>query len=171
MTKMRAELKLKVLLTGILMFILVCPGFAEQADNKKEKIDIFDLGQVVVTATRTERVIGNVASSVSLVTRQEVEESNAKNTFDLLRTIPGVCVEDSYGNGMQGRVSLRGFNPFGSKYVLVMVDGVAVNEGDDGDVSWGGSVPALEDVDRIEVVKGPASALYGGNSMGGVINI
>ncbi len=167
---MRFKTKLFLLTIG-LFFALTQVSLAEEAREEVRPKRAFDLGQVVVTATKTERSIGTVASSVTLITREEIEESNAKNVFDLLRKTPGVCVEDSYGIGIQGRVSLRGFDPFGSKYVAVLVDGVPINEGDDGDVSWSGAVPSLKNIERIEVVKGPTSALYGGNSMGGVINI
>ena len=153
---------------GIVSFALSGVTLAEEA---KEEVEAFDLGQVVVTATRTEREIGNVPATVTVITREEIEQSNAKNAFDLLRTTPGVCIEDSYGIGMQGRVSIRGLNPFGSKYVLVLVDGVVVNEGDNSDVNWGTAIPPVQDIERIEVLKGSASALYGGSAMGGVINI
>lgn len=150
-----------------LIFALPCLAIAEE----EKEGEVIKLEEIVVTATRTERKIKDVPATVTVITREEIEKSSARSAFDLLRTVPGVCIEDSYGIGMQGRVSLRGFNPFGSKYVLVLVDGIPVNEGDDGDVSWCGSVPPPEDIERIEVVKGPTSALYGGNAMGGVINI
>ena len=169
---LRKEIIMKkfVLLICLLGLIFANGGLA-LAEEKEEEAEVIKLEDVVVTATRTERKIKDVPATVTVITREEIEKSSATSAFDLLRTVPGMCIEDSYGIGMQGRVSLRAFNPFGSEYVLVLVDGIPVNEGDDGDVSWGGSVPPPEDIERIEVVKGPTSALYGGNAMGGVIHI
>jgi len=142
--------------------------FAESQENAKT--DKFNLGQVVVTATKTERMVKNVSSTVTVITKDEIAKSSAKAVIDIIKQVPGVYAYDQYGAGVEGHISMRGFAPYGSERVLIMVDGVPLNSGNDGYVQQS-RLPALENIERIEVVKGPSSALYGPFAMGGVINI
>ncbi|HEC68964.1 MAG TPA: TonB-dependent receptor [Candidatus Omnitrophica bacterium] len=148
-----------------LSFSLAQISLAEE--NKDVK---FNLGKVTVTATKTERVAKDVSSSVSVISREDIEKSNAKNVAEILSSVSGAYLYHPYGTPVEGKMSLRGFSPYGSERVLILVNGVPLNSGNDNYVQFT-KFPSLEDIERIEVVKGPSSALWGGCAMGGVINI
>ncbi len=160
--------RILVFLFVVSFFVSAQSSFAEGEDTSKN--NEFNLGQVVVTATKTERTVKNVSSTVTVITKEEIAKSNAKAVLDILKQVPGVYAYDQYGAGVEGHISMRGFAPYGSQRVLIMVDGVTLNSGNDGYVQQS-RLPALENIERIEVVKGPSSALYGPFAMGGVINI
>lgn len=153
----------------MVMLILAIPQVGWSEELKEETISTFDLGEVVVTATKTERKISSVASSVSIVTEEEIERSQAKNIPDLLSNLEGIQVYDTSGAGTKGRVNLRGFWGGMSTHNLVLVDGIPVNSGKDKLVDW--NLIPLGNVESIEVVRGAASTLYGDNAFAGVISI
>jgi outer membrane receptor protein involved in Fe transport len=129
--------------------------------------------QVVVTATRSEQRLGDVPASVSVVRSDEIEQSPAAVADDVLRGIPTFSLfrrssSLSSHPTTQG-VSLRGIGPSGVSRTLVLLDGVPFNDPFGGWVYWT-RVP-LGATDRIEVVDGSSSSLYGNYAMGGVINI
>lgn len=118
---------------------------------------------VVVTGSRTEQKLSESVVPTEVVTRQQVEESGAQDAADVLETVPGVEVERSFrGAG----VRMQGLD---SEYVLILVDGKRVIGARDGVIDLS-RIP-VERIERIEVVKGAASALYGSDAIGGVINI
>jgi iron complex outermembrane recepter protein len=127
------------------------------------------LEPVVVTATRDAQEIRKVPANVTVITREQIERSNAKTTVDVLRDEVGVIVRDFAGNGKTASVDIRGFGETGPLNTLVLVDGRRVNEIDLSGVDWT-QIP-LEQVERIEILRGPGSVLYGDNAVGGVINI
>jgi outer membrane receptor protein involved in Fe transport len=120
---------------------------------------------VVVSATLGGSLASELGSSVSVVTRKEIEDRGAENAFEVLRGVPGVEVNQTGRRGGVTGVFIRGGD---SDYNLVMIDGIPMNE-------FGGaidfsSLPA-DGIERIEVTRGPASALYGSNAVTGVVNI
>jgi len=120
---------------------------------------------VVVSATLGGALAPQVGSSVSIVTSQDIEDRDAENLFEVLRGVPGVEVNQTGRRGGVTGVFVRGGN---SNYNLVMVDGIEVNAfGGDFDFA---SLPA-DGVERVEVTRGPESALYGPNAVSSVINI
>jgi len=126
------------------------------------------LSGIVVTATRTEKELADVPASTSLVTKEDIEMSNVQAVDQALDALPGVF--DRRGKGLmdtQSAVTLRGMPE--QKRTLIMLDGITMNKAYDGTVNFGGFAP--EDVEKIEVVRGPFSSLYGGYAMGGVVNI
>src|SRR4030043_2436458 len=127
------------------------------------------LEPVVVTATRDAQEIRKVPANVTVITREEIERSNAKATVDLLRYEVGLVVRDFTGNGKTATVDIRGLGETGPLNTLVLVDGRRVNEIDLSGVDWT-QIP-LDQIDRIEIIRGPGSVLYGDNAVGGVINI
>ncbi|MGA2319007.1 MAG: TonB-dependent receptor [Thermodesulfobacteriota bacterium] len=127
------------------------------------------LEEVVVTATRDTEEIRKIPASVTVITKEEIEHSNAQTTVDLLRDKAGVVVSDYYGTGKNASVDIRGFGETGLLNTLVLVDGRRVNEIDLSGVDWT-QIP-LDQVERIEIVRGSGSVLYGDNAVGGVINI
>lgn len=108
-------------------------------------------------------------ASVRVLTAREIEASGASTLWDALRQVPGVDVVETRAG--QGDVSIRGFNQSTSNRLLVLLDGKTVLQEFYGLAAWEEIPVGLREVDRIEIVKGPASALYGANAIHGVINI
>jgi len=121
---------------------------------------------VVVTATAEPEEIDEVGSAVTVVTREEIEKNGWRTVQDVLRSVPGVDVVRSGGPGAQTSVFLRGAN---SQHTLVLLDGVRVNSPFFPGYDF--SLLSTENVERIEVVRGPFSALYGSESIGGVVHV
>jgi iron complex outermembrane receptor protein len=145
----------------------------EQTNPTPERNSPFFLKQsVTVTATRGELAMEKSPVSVSLITSEEMAVRHVQLLDQVLNTIPGVYA--FRGKGIQdinAGVGMRGFGGRGSLQarVLVLVDGQPINDSYTGQVNWA-TLP-VEEVERVEVVRGSFSALYGGNAMGGVVNI
>lgn len=127
-----------------------------------------ELGNIVVTAASREQALKDAPASITVVTREALEQRPLNDLSNVLGGVEGVTLSRS-GNGVP-TVQLRGL---GSAYTLILVDGKRVNStnavfrGNDYDLGW---VP-VADIERIEVVRGPMSSLYGSDAIGGVINI
>jgi vitamin B12 transporter len=124
------------------------------------------LDKQLVTATRTAQTAEQSLAAVTVIDRAQIERSQAQSLPELLRQVPGVSLSNSGGPGKSTALYMRGSN---SNHVLVLIDGIKV-----GSVTSGGA--ALQDlpvdlVERIEVVRGPRSSLYGSEAIGGVIQI
>jgi iron complex outermembrane receptor protein len=124
------------------------------------------LEEIVVTATRDLQEIGKIPANVTVITQ---EESNAQTVIDVLKSEVGVVVRDLLGTGKNAQVDIRGFGETGPLNTLVLVDGRRVNEIDLSGVDWT-QIP-LDQVERIEIVRGSGSVLYGDSAVGGVVNI
>ncbi len=124
------------------------------------------LDEIVVTATRTAQTADETLASVTVITRKDIERSQAQSVQDLLRGLPGVSVANSGGLGKATSVFLRGTE---SDHVLVLIDGVKVGSATSGQAAFQ-DLP-VEQIERIEVVRGPRSSLYGSEAIGGVIQI
>ncbi|MCW2274819.1 TonB-dependent receptor [Rhodoblastus acidophilus] len=126
------------------------------------------LGEVDITATRTEQPVANSASAITVISPQQVQTYGATGLTNVLRGTPGLDIWEFGGVGTLTSVSLRGSS---TGQVLVLIDGVRANNPTDagGAVDFGGFTAA--GIERIEVLRGPQSALYGSDAMGGVINI
>ncbi len=124
------------------------------------------LEPVVVTATRTEQPASDVLASVEIITGSNLIMRPAAELGDSLRFLPGVEVARSGGPGQQTSIFVRGTE---SNHVLVLMDGLRINPGTIGTAATQNI--ASEFVERVEVVKGPRSTLYGSDAIGGVINI
>lgn len=125
-----------------------------------------NLKEVVVTATRTARTADELLQSVDVLTRSDIETMAPSSVMDLLETVPGVAVSRSGGPGKSVSVFLRGGN---SDHVLVLVNGVRASSATLGEYDWNALQP--EQIERIEVVRGPMASLYGSDAIGGVIQI
>jgi len=150
---------------GLLILIQPKGIYAEEARHGI----VFELEEIVITASRIERDLSEVSSYVHIISEKEIRESTAKNCTDLLKNLEGVYMYDSSGVGTTGRVNMRGFWGDMSTHQLVLIDGVPQNKGKDKLLDWD-FIP-LDHIERIEIVKGPNSALYGDNAMSGVIHI
>jgi len=128
--------------------------------------DPADQPAVIVTATRTAQTVDDSLAAVTVITREDIERQQVKTLPELLRGIPGVDLTTSGGNGKLTSVFLRGTN---SGHVLVLIDGTRIGAATNGGISW--EFLPLSEIDRIEVVRGPRSTLYGSDAIGGVIQI
>lgn len=127
------------------------------------------LGEMVVTATRGGRLPATIPASVTVITADDIAAAPAQNVPDILRHTAGISVSDYTGTGRQTTVDLRGFGEVAGTNLLVLVDGRRSNSADMSDVDWT-TIP-LERIDRIEVIRGGGSVLYGDKAVSGVINI
>ena len=141
--------------------LIVVTGFA-LADSATTN----RLPDVVVTATRNATPVTDVGSSVTVISQAEIANSQARTLPDLLRESAGVSVVQSGGPGGQTSVFTRGLN---SNQTLFMIDGVRVNNPVFGTAMLANLTP--NQVERIEIVRGPQSTLYGADALGGVVNI
>jgi vitamin B12 transporter len=125
-----------------------------------------EIDPVVVTATRTARTLDDSLASVTVIERADIERLQAKSVPDLLRGVQGVQVSNSGGAGKVTDLYLRGT---AADHVLVLIDGVKIGSATAGTTAWQ-DLP-IDQIERIEVVRGPRSSLYGSEAIGGVIQI
>ncbi len=167
--------------TGTLEVTVRASGFAEwrrsvPAGTKNLDVILVPAGvleTVTVTPARSEMRLGDVPASMSVLTRQEIRQSAAVLADDVLRKLPAFSLfrrtSSVAAHPTAQGVSLRGIGPSGVSRTLVLLDGVPFNDPFGGWVYWS-RIP-LEQADRVEVVEGASSSLYGNYAMGGVINI
>jgi iron complex outermembrane receptor protein len=126
------------------------------------------MDETVITATRTWRNVNETPAAIKVITAEQIKEIPATAVDDLLLTDASLNVDRKNGIfSKNASVNMRGLNS--SARTLVMLDGVPLNKADGGGVNW--NRINMESIDQLEIVKGPGSALYGGNAMGGVINV
>ena len=161
--KLSTSLKRKLVLS-LVLGLSATPMVAVAAD---EDVPVYNLDEVIVTATRTQEEIKKVPSSVTVVTKEQIQKENAVTITDALKKVPGVFINRPKGIAETANgISMRGF---GEDSIQVLYDGMPLNEAYDGSVNWN-AIP-VDNVERIEIVRGAASSLYGGRAVGGVINI
>lgn len=141
-----------------LFFIQTGPVFSVERNNNGE---VFDLGDVLISEKGG---TVNLATTVSVVSSEEIEQMGANNVADVLERIPGIDVQ--IGGKGQSSLKLRGFN---QDDIKVLIDGVPAHESYYGSLDLN-QIP-VDSIARIDVTKGASSVLYGANTMGGVINI
>ena len=139
----------------------------EKSPTNTEEKNVIRMKEVVVTATRTEKDVETAPGIVNVVTEKEMETRNIKTVDEALDTLPGVFNRRQSLTDTQSSILLHGIPD--QKRTLILKDGVTLNNGYDGSVSFTGL--STENIEKIEVVQGPFSSLYGGNAMGGVVNI
>lgn len=124
------------------------------------------LQDVVVTATRVAQPITDVVADITILDRAAIERSGATGLADVLARVPGIAMARNGGPGTSTSVYVRGAE---SRFTAVFIDGVRVDSQSTGGATWN-AIP-LSRIDRIEVVRGPAAAIYGSDAIGGVIQI
>ena len=129
--------------------------------------DILELDDLLVTARLQPISVRDVASSVTVITREEIEQKQVKYLADLLRDVPGFSVSQAGGVGSQTQVRVRGAE---ANHLLVLMDGVRANDpAASGEFQY--QFALTSDIERIEIIRGPQSATWGSDAMAGVINI
>jgi len=157
----------------IVLFVLLAvpalPGSGQSQDKEEGGGSSITLKEVVVTGTRYEQEVEKVPAHVAIITADEIKASGAQSVPDVLRGLGGIVVRDLNGNRNNQMVDMGGFGATADRHVAVMIDGRRVNPIDQSGIRWT-TIP-LENIERIEVLHGSGSVLYGDNAMGGVINI
>ncbi len=129
---------------------------------------LITLPDTVVTATRIPTVIEQIPAGVTIISRTTIAERGYTTLVDALSAVPGLHVAQSGGPGGNASIFIRGTN---SNHVLVLRDGIPITDPSNPGGAFNFGVDTLDDVERIEVVRGPMSALYGSGAIGGVINL
>ena len=149
--------------------ILLQAGAASAAD---EAFELFSHEARVLTASRRLEAVWQAPVAVEVVTAQEIRDSGAVNLWDFMRFRAGMNVVDGRsGEGNRALVSVRGFPAEFVDNLLVLVDGRSVYTGLSGGAVWEQLPVQVQDIERIEIVRGPSAALYGSNAGLGVVNI
>ncbi len=162
--------KTKNIIVAVAVFVLALSSvvFARQQTGTNEG-EVLDLGEIIVTASKVEQNVNSVPASVEVITREELDAMPLQNIDDLLGSLAGMDVTVSSGIfEHKGGVTMRGLNS-GDARTLILVDGMQLNNSDSGEANFRTIDPS--NIERIEVVRGPVSTIYGTNAMGGVINI
>ena len=155
---------IKLVLLSLFIITLINPVLSQPIDFN----DTVNISEVVVTANRSFRYVEDIPGRVTIIDSKTISELPVQNVDEILRNIANVNVSRSWGIfSKNSSVTMRGLD--GSARVLVLVDGVPLNKSAGGFINW--SMISVSTIDRIEVIKGPASAIYGNNAMGGVISI
>lgn len=152
-------LLLRAVIAAFTLFLVPALGVA--ADH------MLAASQVIVTASRTPMDLNRVGNSATVITHDEIEQRQARYVTDVLRSVPGFSLTRSGVQGTRAEIRLRGSE---SNHVLVLIDGVRANDPaiDDG-FRW--EQLTTGNIERIEIVRGPQSALWGSDAIAGVVNI
>jgi vitamin B12 transporter len=155
---------------ALLLPLFCVPALAAEPDATPPNVTLPDvtLPDVAITATRTPTPLERIPAGVTVITRQMIQEHGFNTLTDALVGIPGVRVSPAGGPGGQASVFVRGSN---SNHVLVLRDGMPINDPSEATGAFNFGVDTLSDIERIEVVRGPMAALYGSGAIGGVINM
>jgi len=160
-----------IILTTALTCLIAINGFAQE-DITNDTIKTIELTEVTVSALRTQLQTKDVPQSLSIITAADIAVSPYDNVEDIIRSIPGLYNFRHSGlhtNGIVSPIDMRGV---GKNRVLMLVDGVPQNDNFNNSIAWvaWGHIPK-EAIERIEILRGPLSSLYGSEGLGGVINI
>jgi len=139
------------------------------SEEKKDKTPPPPLQyDVVVTATRMETPSKEIASSITVISAQDLKNSKKNTVLEILEEVLGVSTLQNGGKGGAASVSLRGAN---SEHTLILLDGVELNDPMTPSRSYDLAHLSLENIERVEILRGPQSTLYGSDAIGGVVNI
>jgi iron complex outermembrane recepter protein len=140
------------------------------AQTKNDEDSAVKMGEVVVTATRDKQETRKTPANVTVITAEDISKSGATTVVDVLDNLEGIQFRTSSGNSSQAYIDMRGIggdNPYGK--VLILLDGRRLNRTDISSINWL-QIP-VNNIERIEIIRGPGSVLYGDAAIGGVINI
>lgn len=156
-----------LLMTGLITGCVLWGGTQVFAE---ENIGEFNLDQIIVTASRLEQTNFDAHANVNVVTRKDIEEKHYQTVSEALRAVPGVHMQNYSATGANYSADYLYIN--GTSHVLVLIDGQRANtNGSTFSVFQPSEISNMDNIERIEVLKGSASTLYGSDAVGGVINI
>jgi iron complex outermembrane receptor protein len=152
------------------LLTLAAPVWAQQQTADLANQSLEDLMNIkVISVSKTEEAISRTAAAIFVITQEDIRGSGATNIPDLLRMVPGMDVAQIDSNVWA--ISARGFNQRFANKLLVLVDGRSVYAPSFGGVYWDTLDIPLDDIERIEVIRGPGGSIWGTNAVNGVINI
>lgn len=152
------------ILCSAAMLAMPASAFAQQADNEEEEVIVLE--RIVATAGRTPVEESRIGRAHTIIEGDQLMRSQVRNVADALRQVPGFHVSRTGALGGQTAIRIRGAE---ANHVLVLIDGVEVSATGEGEFDFGGLLAT--DIERIEVLRGPQSALYGSDALAGVVNI
>jgi iron complex outermembrane receptor protein len=141
----------------------------EMTDEDTKERARFELEEIVVTATREEDEIRKTPKNVTVITSEDIEQASSNNIVDLLARESNVNLRSFFGHDKGAGVDIRGMGDTYVSNVVVVVDGFRLNSPDLSGPDFS-SIP-LDQIERIEIVRGAGSVLYGDGAVGGVVNI
>jgi iron complex outermembrane recepter protein len=155
---------------AMILAVATVAARGQEPERSLADMSIEDLMNESVTSVgKKESRLGDAPAAVSVITREDIRRSGYTSIPELLRLVPGVQVARIDGN--EWAISARGFNSQYANKLLVLIDGRTVYTPSSAGVYWNAQDTLLEDVDRIEVIRGPGATLWGANAVDGVINI
>ncbi len=171
---MKRNNTIKIFALAAFLALLIHPAFLFAQDNgisdeEEGTLVPFELDAIVVTANKVKEPVSDISTHVTVISSDDIKASTAKNIIELLDQEAGVNVRSTFGNDKQAVVDLRGMGDTAGSNVIVMVDDLMLNAPDQSGPSLA-SVP-IEQIERIEIVRGAGSVVYGNGAVGGVINI
>lgn len=154
-------------LVVFLLFSFLAVGISSAQENEK----VIELEEVTVTATRTPHLLKDTPVETAVITKEEIERSSAQTISELLRYTPGLFIRAEDAPGISAwKSGIRGLD-FNSGYGLVLIDSQRVKSGGMGEYGYGLNQIPLGMIEKIEIVKGAGSSLYGSDALAGVVNI
>ena len=163
----RRHTKKKILLTAAILSAISLPAYAKNHDANSTNTEV-RTNEVIVTASRTEQEVRETPSAVEVITRADIDKMGAENLLQALKLAAGIDMQE---NAMVGnQVGLRGMN---TNQTLILIDGRRVRTENTSETMNFYELQRvnMDDVDRIEIVRGAVSSLYGSEALGGVINV
>src|SRR5579871_5461119 len=154
---------MKYMTQSVSAFILILSQVSSvMAADASDAFEFFQEEAKVVTASRREQSISEAPVAVDVITGEEIRASGAINLWDLLRFQAGINVIDAHSPNAANRaiVSIRGFAEEYARNLLVLIDGRKAYSADTGGTYWAQLPVQIEDIDRIEIIRGPNAALY-----------
>lgn len=143
----------------VLSATAAAPALADEAQ---------DLGKLVISADRTATPVAQTGSTVTVITAEDIAKKQAVTALDVIREVPGIS---SYGNGGLGKSTSLSIRGMGDTYIKILVDGMDVSDVSGASSSYDLTHLLADDIERIEVLRGNQSTLYGSSAIGGVISI
>ncbi len=150
-------------LYSFLLILFFSSLISAQDDTLKVSLD-----DVLVTATKYPTDVQNISSSFSIITKNQIEQTNAPTVLQLLRDVEGISIAQQGGIGTLNSLFMRGAN---ANHTLVLIDGVEVNDPSSPRNAFDLSHLQMDNIERIEIVRGAQSTLYGSDALAGIINI
>jgi vitamin B12 transporter len=160
-----------------LAFLVALPlqGIAQNSKNinstaktSQSEDEEYRVEEIVVSATRIDTPSKEVGNSITVITQQQIEEQQQKTVLEVFRSVPALDVVQTGGPGRTTSVFMRGAK---SEHTLVLIDGVEMNDPISTGRSYDFANLTTDNIERIEILRGPQSTLYGSDAVGGVINI
>jgi iron complex outermembrane recepter protein len=157
------------------LFVIAAGGLSAVSAQQRPGLDLVEmsleelLSLEITSAGKKEQLISDTAAAIYVITADDIRRSQATTIMELLRQVPGMHVaREATG---KWSISIRGFTQQNANKLLVLMDGRSLYTPVYSGVEWDGQDTLLEDIDRIEIIRGPGASLWGANAVNGVVNI